>query len=70
MGARGGPIDAGPVKPWMTQEMLRWTLGSAAYKPHRVYRQWADAYMDCLTSVHMDAAGARLREVRDAAAAR
>ena len=61
---------AGPVKPWMTQEMLRWTLGSAAYKPHRAYRQWADAYMDCLTSAHMDAAGTRLREVRDAAAAR
>ena len=62
---------AGPVKPWMTQEMLRWTLGSSAYKPqNRAYRQWTDAYLDCLTSAHMDAARTRLREVRDATAAR
>ena len=62
---------AGPVKPWMTHEMLRWTLGNSAYKPqHQAYRQWTDAYMNCLTSAHMDAARTRLREVRDAAVAR
>ena len=60
----------GPVKPWMTQEMLRWAEGNSAHKPHQAYRQWADAYMDCLTSAHVDAARTRLREVRDATAAR
>ena len=61
---------AGPVKPWMTQEMLRWTEGTSAHKPHHAYRLWTDAYTDCLTRAHIDAAGIRLRERRGGTEAR
>ena len=57
---------AGPVKPWMTQAMLRWADGNSAHKPHPAYRQWADAYMACLTRAHIDAARSRWREKRSA----
>ena len=65
----GWPIEdakalhfAGPVKPWMTDAMLRWAEGNVAFKPHPAYRWWMDAYMECLTKAHIDAAGKRLRE--------
>ena len=65
----GWPIEdakalhfAGPVKPWMSDAMLRWTEGNAAFKPHPAYRWWMDAYLECLTRAHIDAAGKRLRE--------
>ena len=57
---------AGPVKPWMTDAMLRWSEGNSAFKPHPAYRWWADAYMACLTRAHIDAAASRLRERRHA----
>ena len=53
---------AGPVKPWMTDAMLRWAEGNAAFKPHPAYRWWMDAYVECLTRAHVDAVGSRLRE--------
>ena len=53
---------AGPVKPWMSDAMLRWAEGNAAFKPHPAYRWWTDAYVECLTKAHIDTAGRRLRE--------
>ena len=67
----GWPIEGakvlhfvGPAKPWMADAMLRWTEGNSAFKPHPAYRWWTDAWMACLTRVHIDAAGHRLRERR------
>ena len=53
---------AGPVKPWMTDAMLRWAEGNSAFKPHPAYLWWTDAYVACLTRAHIDTAGNRLRE--------
>ena len=52
---------AGPVKPWMPTAMLRWTAGDPRFPPTRAFRQWWDAYIECLAAAHMRNAAARLR---------
>ena len=56
---------AGPVKPWMTDAMLRWAEGCSALKPSPTYRHWSDAYWDCLTRAHVRGVRQRLREMQD-----
>ena len=42
----------GPVKPWTTEAMLRWTLGDFSRKPQSAFDLWYAAYVDCLTATH------------------
>lgn len=42
----------GPVKPWTTEAMLRWTLGDFSRKPQSAFDLWYAAYVDCLTAPH------------------
>ena len=42
----------GPVKPWTTEAMLRWTLGDFSRKPQAAFDLWYAAYVDCLTATH------------------
>ncbi len=44
---------AGPVKPWMPAELLRWTSGDPKFKPTRAFRDWWNAYIDCLAAAHV-----------------
>ena len=50
----------GPVKPWTTDAMLRWTRGEVRRPAHRpagaLFRRWYDAYVDVLARAHLRAA--------------
>ena len=53
---------AGQVKPWMPAALLRWTSGDPRFKPVGAFRDWWNAYFDCLAAAHVHSARARLRQ--------
>ena len=49
----------GRVKPWRPEAMLRWTHGDARFPPHPAFALWYEAWVECLASAHLPAAGRR-----------
>ena len=43
---------AGPVKPWKSNAMLRWTQGDANARPQMAFKRWYDAYLHHLAAAH------------------
>ena len=55
---------SGRAKPWMPATMLRWTRGGARLPQHRAFALWYEAWLECLVSAHLRAAGRRRPEER------